>query len=57
MNYLLDVVNEIANYSEKHYDETIEQIDHEGLIKKYRSEKERCQNEGASLSQSEIMGD
>lgn len=24
MNYLLDVVNEIANYSEKHYDETIE---------------------------------
>ena len=57
MNYLLDVVNEIANYSEKHYDETIEQIDHEGLIKKYRSEKERCQNEGVSLSQSEIMGD
>lgn len=32
MNYLLDVVNEIAGYSEQHYNETMEQIDHEGLI-------------------------
>ena len=57
MNYLLDVVNEIAGYSEKHYEETMERINHEGLIHKYRSEKERCQEEDVPLSESPLMGD
>jgi hypothetical protein len=39
MNYFFDVINEIAGYTEKYYDETRDQISHEGLIKKYRDEK------------------
>ena len=39
MNYFFDVINDISGYTEKYYEETRDQISHEGLIKKYREEK------------------
>ena len=40
MNYLFDVINDISGYTEKYYEEGIELMDHEGLIQKYRKEKD-----------------
>ena len=42
MNFLFDLINDIAGYTEKYYDETIDKIDHEGLVKKYRKIKDSC---------------
>ena len=57
MNFLFDLINDIAGYTMKYYDETKEIIDHEGLIKKYRSEKERCAKEDIPLAESELFAD
>jgi ribosomal protein S17E len=32
----MDLINDIAGYTEKYYEETLDKIDHEGLVKKYR---------------------
>jgi hypothetical protein len=39
MNFFFDLINEIAGYTEKYYEETRDVISHEGLIMKYRAEK------------------
>jgi len=36
MNFLFDIINAIAGYSEKYYSELASIIDDEGLIKKYK---------------------
>jgi len=41
MNFLFDLINHIAGYTHKYYDENINKIDHDSLVKKYRSEKEK----------------
>ena len=32
MQFLFDVINDLAGYTQKYYEETLEKIDHEGLI-------------------------
>lgn len=39
MNFFFDLINDIAGYTEKYYQEMKGQISHEELILKYRKEK------------------
>lgn len=55
MNFLFDVVNEVSGYTEKYYEETKEQIDHNGLIRKYRTE--RGKYEASTIDESDLLGD
>lgn len=55
MNYLFDLINEIAGYTEKYYDESLENIDHAGLVKKYRAERTKYTDSG--LNKSKLLGD
>lgn len=43
MNFLMDLINHIAGYTHKYYEELRDQIDHEGLVQKYRSELSKCE--------------
>lgn len=38
LNFLMDLINYISGYFEKYYDEIIDKVSHEELIKKYRAE-------------------
>ena len=44
MNFMLDLINHISGYTHKYYDEIADKIDHEGLVKKYRAEREKYEN-------------
>lgn len=55
MNFLFDVVNEVAGYTEKYFEETKEIIDHEGLIQKYRTE--RGKYTASNIDESDLLGD
>lgn len=55
MNYLFDVINEVAGYTQKYYDESTDIVDHEGLVKKYRAERLKYTDLG--LEKSELLGD
>jgi hypothetical protein len=50
----MDLINQIAGYSEKYYRETL--LSHEDLVIKYRKEKERCQEKGIPLTESDLLG-
>eukprot|EP00347_Sterkiella_histriomuscorum_P014896 403359104 len=54
MNFLFDLVNQIAGYSQKYYDEIQEKISHEELVQKYRNDKNKHQ---ANINQSDLLGD
>jgi hypothetical protein len=41
LNFLMDLVNYIAGYSEKYYEELQDKYDHEALIQKYRAENQK----------------
>jgi len=41
LNFLMDLVNYIAGYSEKYYEELQDKYDHETLIQKYRAENQK----------------
>lgn len=55
MNFLFDLVNEVAGYTAKYYEETKDLIDHEGLIRKYRAERENY--EASNIDSSDLLGD
>ncbi len=38
LNFLFDLINHIAGYTEKYYDELKDKVSHEELVKKYREE-------------------
>jgi len=54
MNFLFDLVNHAAGYTEKYYDEQREKITEEGLIAKYRKDKKKYAN---NLQESPLLGD
>lgn len=54
MNFFFDLINDVAGYTHKYYHELTEHIDHEGLIKKYRAEKEKY---GENINESALLGD
>jgi hypothetical protein len=54
MNYFFDLINEISGYTDKYYNETIDKIDHEGLIQKYRAEKIKYEKD---INESPMLGD
>jgi hypothetical protein len=57
MNFLFDLVNHISGYSEKFYEETVENMDHEDLISKYRAERKRCEDKTISIdNESTLLG-
>jgi len=57
MNFLFDVINEISGYTEKYYNESQELLNHEGLIAKYRKEKEKYDKSNKNINESELLGD
>ena len=54
MNFLFDLINELAGYSMKFYEESTDKIDHDGLVKKYREERKKYTDVG--LDKSELLG-
>ena len=56
MNFLFDVINDIAGYTEKFYDEIQEKMSHDDLVQKYREERERCSSAGISYDKSDLLG-
>jgi len=57
MNFLFDLINDIAGYTHKYYEETRAKINHEGLIQKYRAEKRKYEEKGKKISDSPLLGD
>ncbi len=58
MNFLFDVINDISGYTQKYYDETMETLNHDALVKKYRNEKNRYENdENKKIEDSALLGD
>jgi hypothetical protein len=41
---MFDLINHIAGYTHKYYEETIEKIDHDGLVAKYREENKKFES-------------
>lgn len=41
MSFFFDLINYVSGYTEKYYGELKSVIDHEGLIQKYRAERNR----------------
>ena len=54
MNFLMDLINHIAGYTIKYYDEIEEKMDLEDLVKKYRAEKEKYTKD---INESPLLGD
>ena len=57
MNFLFDLINDIAGYTEKYYDETLDRFCHEDLINKYRAEKHKYESAGKKIEESPLFGD
>ncbi len=49
MNFFFDLINEVAGYTEKHYDEVIEKFSTEDLIQKYRAHRNLPDNDPAKI--------
>lgn len=54
MNFFFDLINHIAGYTDKYYDEHRDKIDHEGLVTKYRAEKDAFDGK---IQESPLLGD
>ena len=54
MNFLFDLINDIAGYTDKYYEESADKITHDGLVNKYRQERKNFTDIG--LDQSELLG-
>jgi len=57
MNFLFDFINDIAGYTEKYYDETLDSHCHDDLILKYRAEKDKYEKAGKRIDDSPLFGD
>ena len=57
LNFLFDLINEVSGYTDKYYGETEEVIDHEGLIQKYRKEKQTYEANGKNYTESPMFAD
>jgi len=54
MNFFFDLINHIAGYTEKYYEELAEKVSHEDLVQKYRAEFIKYEDK---LSDSPLLGD
>jgi hypothetical protein len=54
MNFFMDLINHIAGYTEKYYDEHVEKMSHDDLVYKYRKELNKYENK---LNESPLLGD
>lgn len=54
LNFLMDLVNHIAGYSEKYYEEIHSKMDHEQLVSKYRAERDQYDGK---IEKSPLLGD
>lgn len=50
MNFLFDLINEIAGYTDKFYEESADKINHDGLVSKYREERKKYSDIGIDKS-------
>ncbi len=50
----MDLINHIAGYTNKYYDEIKEKVSHEELVYKYRAERDKYFN---NLNESDLLGD
>ena len=58
MSFFFDLINHISGYTEKYYSEMKSVIDHEGLIRKYRAEREKVKDKSSGeLEESDLLGD
>ena len=55
LNFLFDLINDCAGYTEKYYEENFEKNTFEELVQKYRKEKEQHQEN--NYTSSELLGD
>lgn len=53
----MDVINDVAGYTEKYYQETAEKMSHEDLIAKYRAERDRCEAQNIPITKSLLLGE
>lgn len=56
MNFFFDLINDVAGYTEKYYDEFKERQTIEQLIQKYRAEYKRTEQTD-SIKTSKLLGD
>ena len=53
---MFDLVNDIAGYTERYYEETLDKIDHDGLVMKYRNAKNSCES-SKDIENHPLLGD
>jgi hypothetical protein len=56
MHFFFDLINHVSGYTEKYYDEIADKMNHEDLVKKYRTEKIKYQDEHEGFKKSELLG-